>query len=274
MIEKKGGRAMHTSEREQPILRPLMAMAVSATLAACNSMPWGTTPNPIVQQPNATFQTAQIIGGGTKEMTAGVQPVGGFLPQPELLAPGGPGRAALVYLNPNVRMATYKKVMIDPVTIWASPHSALNSVPADQQRALANVAYSDIYGALKGHCTMVESASPDTMRFHFALVDTKEPNAVLNTVATYAPYGISTAYSVASFEFNKGVGYFSGTATGEGYVTDSVNGTLLWEAVDKRGGTTAVIANTLDNWRDVHHVFEAWGVQLRTRLQEMGVCHA
>jgi hypothetical protein len=105
----------------------------------------------------------------------------------------------------------------------------------------------------------------------FALVDTKVPNATLNTVATYTPYA-STAYSAASFVFNKGVGYFAGTATGEGYATDAVLGTLLWEAVDKRGGTTTLVANTLDDWRDIHHVFEAWGIQARTRLQDFGVC--
>jgi hypothetical protein len=83
---------------------------------------------------------------------------------------------------------------------------------------------------------------------------------------------VSTAYSVASFAFNKGVGYFAGTATVEGFATDAVKGTLLWEAVDKRGGTTALVANTLDNWRDVRNAFQAWGVQLRTRLQDLGVC--
>ena len=264
---------MNRTGHDRRIFHLFIAAATSAALAACSSMPWSTPPSPLGQQPNATFQPAQVIGGGTKQITEGVQPVGGFLPQPELLTPGGPGRAALVYLNPNANMAQYHKVMIDPVTIWAGPHSELNGVPADQQRALANVAYSDIYNALKGHCTMVQTASPNTIHFRFAVVDTKEPNAVLNTVATYAPYGISTAYSVASFAFNKGVGYFSGTAEGEGFATDSVDGTLLWEAVDKRGGTTAVVANTLDNWRDIHHVFEAWGVQLRTRLQEFGVCH-
>jgi hypothetical protein len=274
--KEKGGSPMNIRKNRRFVLRPLMASAMGAALAACSSMPsmpWGgsTLSDPVAQQPNATFQAAQIVGGGTKEMSEGVQPVGGFLPQPGLLKSGGPGRAALVYLNPNVNMATYKKVMIDPVTIWAGPKSGLNGVPADQQRALANVAYSDIYNALRDHCMMVQNASPNTMHFRFALIDTSEPNAVLNTVATYAPYA-STAYSAASFAFNHGVGYFSGTATGEGFATDSVNGTLLWEAVDKRGGTTAVVADTLDNWRDVHHVFEAWGIQLRTRLQELGVC--
>jgi len=252
----------------------LIPIALGAMVVGCSTISntMGISGHDVVaQQPNATLQEGQIVGGGTKQMALDAPPAGGFLPQPGLLRPGGHGRADLVYLNPNVNFASYNKVMIDPVTIWTGPSSELNGVPADQKRALANAAYADIYAALKGHCQMVQTASPGTIHFRFALVDTKEPNAALNTIATYAPYA-STAYSVASFAFNKGVGYFSGSATGQGFATDAVNGTLLWQAVDKRGGTTALVANTLDNWRDVRHVFEAWGVLLRGRLQELGVC--
>jgi hypothetical protein len=224
-------------------------------------------------QPNSTIQEGQIVGGATKQMAVDTTQVGKFLPRPDLLAPGGPGRADLVYLNPNIKFANYRKVMIDPVTMWAGPHSPLASVPADQQQVLANAAYSDIYNALRAHCQMVQVASPDTIHFHFALVDTKEPDAFINTVATYAPYA-SSAYSATSFLFNKGVGYFAGTATGEGFATDATNGTLLWQAVDKRGGTTTFVANTFDNWRDIRHTFEAWGLLLSERLQQLGVCHA
>jgi hypothetical protein len=251
-------------------------MVVVAGFAGCSQLGISSGPtmraDPVPQDPNATIQAGQLVGGGTKQMTLDAPPVGGFLPHPELLRPGGPGRPDLVYLNTSVDLKKYRKIMIDPVTIWAGPHSELNSVPADQQRAVANLLYSELYNALKGHCQLVQRAQPDTIHFRFALVDLKEPNPTINTVATYAPYA-STAYSVASFAFNKGVGYFSGTATGEGYATDAVNGTLLWQGVDKRGGTTAVVANTLDNWRDIRHVFEAWGVQMRTRLQQIGVCH-
>lgn len=44
--------------------------------------------------PNTPIQTGQIIGGATVQV-AGVQPVGGFLPYPSLLQPGGNGRADL-----------------------------------------------------------------------------------------------------------------------------------------------------------------------------------
>jgi hypothetical protein len=254
-----------------PLLIATMLAACSQSGGLFGSPSAGVVADPVHQDPNATFQAAQIVGGGTKQIAVDDSEIGKFLPQPELLTPGGPGRAGLVYLNPKVPLSNYDKVMIEPVTIWAGPNSELNSVPADQKRALANAAYADIYGALKGHCQMVQKASPGTIQFRFALVDTKEPNAVINTVATYAPYA-SSAYSLASFAFNKGVGYFSGTATGEGFATDAMNGTLLWQAVDKRGGTTALAANTLDNWRDVRHVFEAWGILLRDRLQQLGVC--
>lgn len=69
-------------------------------------------------------------------------------------------------------------------------------------------------------------------------------------------------------------GGFSGAATGEGYATDATTGSLLWEAVDKRGGTTALAENTLNTWLDVDHAFQAWSEQLATQLQEFGACRS
>jgi hypothetical protein len=47
---------------------------------------------------------------------------------------------------------------------------------------------------------------------------------------------------------------------------------LLWQAVDKRGGTTSMLENTLDNKLDIDHAFVAWSNQIASRLQQMGVC--
>jgi hypothetical protein len=113
---------------------------------------------------------------------------------------------------------------------------------------------------------MVTSPSPGTVRIRYALVDAKFPNAIINTIATYAPYA-SDAYTLASFAFNDGVGYFAGTATIEGYATDATDGTLLWETLDKRGGTTALLENTLDTWLDIDHAFETFSDRLASRMQ-------
>jgi hypothetical protein len=241
-------------------IRWLLMPAMIATLAACGQS----------GELGGMVQPGQIIGGGTKQI-AGVQPVGGFLPSPSLLNPGGAGQADLVYRNPAANFSLYNKVILEPVAIWTAPDSQLNSVPVEQRQAAANTFYSDLYNALSKRCQMVTSPSPGTMRMRFALVDAKIPNATENTVATYTPY-VGAAYGLASLAFNNGVGYFAGTATAEGYATDAATGGLLWEAVDKRGGTTALVENTLNNWNDVDHAFQAWSEQLASRMQELGAC--
>lgn len=246
--------------RNHSVSRRVLAFAGLAALTACGES----------GGMGGMFQTGQIVGGGTKQIAA-VQPVAGFLPDPSLLHPGGAGQADLVYRSPTANFASYNKVILEPVTIWAAPDSQLNSAPLDQRQAAANTFYSDLYKALSRRCQMVTSPSPGTMRMRFALVDAKIPNATVNTVATYTPYA-STAYSLASLAFNNGVGYFAGTASAEGYATDATTGGLLWQAVDKRGGTTAMAENTLNTWLDVDHAFRAWSEQLASRMQELGAC--
>lgn len=213
-----------------------------------------------------------VVGGSTKQITE-VTPSRGFLPQPGLLTQGGEGQPALVYRSPDIGAVTYTRVLLAPVIIRAAASSDLAAAPADQRQALAEKFYSDLYSALSQHCTMVTSPSPGTLRLRFALVDADTPDAAVNTVATYAPY-VSTAHSVAAFAFNKGVSYFAGTATAEAYATDAATGKLLWQAVDKRGGTTAFIKDTSDNWADINHAFEAWSAQLEAKLQSLGMCPA
>ena len=239
----------------------IVAAIIGATLAACTQ-----------SHEDSLFHPVRIVFGGTRQIKD-VQPVAGFIPDPSLLQPGGPGQAALVYRNPKANFALYNKVFLDPVTIWTAPDSALNRVPESERQAAANRFYSDLYKALSKRCQMVTSPSlPGTMHLRVALTDATTANAFLNTVATYAPYGVSTAYSLASLAFNDGVGYFAGTAAAEGYATDAMTGTLLWQVVDKRGGTTALIANTLNSWRDVDNAFRTWSDKLGARLQELGAC--
>ena len=118
---------------------------------------------------------------------------------------------------------------------------------------------------------MVNKPGPGTMRIRIALVDAKTPNKLINTAATYTPYA-STAYSIVSRAFNKGVGYFAGNTTVQAYAVDAQKGIFLWQAVDKRGGTTALVADTTDDWRDVRKIFETWGQQMTDRLVQLGVC--
>ena len=240
-------------------LSGLGTAAAIAMLSACSQ-----------QGGDGLFQTGQIVGGGTKQMTDS-QAAGGFLPQPSLLTAGGPGQPDLRYVNPAVDLSSYRKVMLDPVAIWTEPGSQLSSLPESQRLALTNSFYSDLYKAMAKRCRMVTTPSPGTMRMRIALIDAHSTNAAENTVATYTPY-VSTAYSLGSLAFNHGVGYFAGTATAEGYAKDATTGTLIWQAVDKRGGTTSLAENTLNTWLDVDHAFQAWSEQIASRMQQLGAC--
>jgi len=237
------------------------AALIVATLTAC-------TP----RNEDSMFDPARIVFGGTKQIKD-AQPIEGFMPEPSLLQAGAPGQAVLVYRNQTANFAIYNKVFLDQVTIWTAPDSALARVPEDQRQVLANRFYTDVYNALGRRCQMVASPTrPGTLHLRIALTDATTAHPVLNTVAHYAPYGISSAYSLASLAFNDGVGFFSGKAVAELYATDATTGNLLWQAVDKRGGTTAFIANTLNSWRDVENAFRAWSTKIADRLQEFGAC--
>ena len=98
-----------TMAGSQSFTRRILALAAIAALTACQQAGGGL---------GGMAQPGQIIGGGTKQV-AGVQPVGGFLPNPSLLNPGGAGQADLVYRSPTANFASYNKVMLDPVAIWA-----------------------------------------------------------------------------------------------------------------------------------------------------------
>ncbi len=212
-----------------------------------------------------------IVGGGTAQV-AGATPVDGFLPQPGLLTPGGPGQVDLVYFKPGLNFANYNAILLDPVAIVSDPTSPLASASTEQRNALANLYYSELFSALSAHCHMQASPAPGTLRFTFALTDAKLSNGVVKTLANYTPY-VSVAYKVGSLAFNNGVGVFSGTATSEAYATDSVSGALLWQGVDKRAGTNAVIQNTTNSWYDADTAMKAWAAEAAKRLQELGVCH-
>jgi hypothetical protein len=237
-----------------------ISVAFFATLVACAKK----------DDSDSLVQRGQIIGGGTVQIKD-VQAVGGFLPNPSLLRVGAAGQPALVYRDPVVAFSSYDKVLLDPVTIWAAPDSGLSTITMAQRQALADTLHADLQKAIAARCQLVTTATPGTLRIRFALVDTKTPNATLNTIATYAPY-LNAGYSLASNAFNKQVGYFAGTATVEAYATDATDGKLLWQGVDKRGGTTSMAENTLNTSLDVDHAFDEWANQLTSRLAQLGVC--
>jgi hypothetical protein len=230
----------------------LMALGILGALAGCSKQ--------------------SIIGGGTTQVS-GATPVGTFLPQPELLQPGASGQVDLVYYKPGVDLSSYSAILLEPVQIVSDSTSPLATATPDQRETVANLYYSNMYSALSKHCKLVSQPGPGVVRLNLALTDAKLSNGVVKTVATYTPY-VMIAYKVGSVAFNSGAGYFSGTATSEGYATDAMTHDLLWEGADKRAGSVALVQNTTNSWNDVDNATKGWSEFGARRMVALGICRS
>jgi hypothetical protein len=192
------------------------------------------------------------------------------------LKPGESGQLAKVYFNPGVTMGTYNKVILDPVSIWTTPGSQFDQVPAEQRRAFADDFHAHLYDKISQHCQMVNIPTPGALRIRVALVDATQSDPALNTLATYEPH-VKLLTKLASYTFNDGVSLFAGEATAESYATDATggpdNGRLLWEGADERAGSSAIGTNTLNSWEDVYDAIDAWSEKFAQGLVKHGVCH-
>jgi hypothetical protein len=223
--------------------------------------------------PIAAASMIALLGGcpETKQVSMTAVPAPSFLPDSTLLQQGKAGQVDLVYANPSANWASYTKMILDPVTIWAGPGSNLNQVSQKTQQGLANAFYSALYGAASKRCQMVSDPGPNTMRWRVALIDATSANPALNTVSTYIPQ-LHILDEAAGYAFNDGVAYFVGEATAEAYAKDASTGTLLWEGADQRAGNKTLRGGTFNSWGDVDHAFQAWADQFAKRLADWGAC--
>jgi hypothetical protein len=236
--------AMMNKSRSGIVARTVMAMSMAALLGGC---------------------------GAATQQVKDVQPVGTFVPQPSLLKPGQKGQADLVYFNPAVNLASYNSFILPPVTLIASPDSEVGKLPPAQQQAMVNSFHEKLYKVLSARCQEAKGPKPGAFVLNVALVDPQASNATMRTISTYVPQA-HLVNTLTSYAFNNGVSRWAGDATAEGYATDSVKGTLLWQGVDKRAGADALGKDTFNSWSDVDDASTAWAQQLATKLNQLGMC--
>ena len=187
----------------------------------------------------------------------------GFLRDYSMLREGGEGEAQLVYINKNANWASYKKVMVDPVTIWLGEESQLKEIePADRQR-LANDLWAKIRDALKQDYEIVNSPGPGVMRIQVAITEAEASNPVMDTISSIHPGTKLLAGGVGMAR--GGQPSFVGEASVEMRITDAKSGALLAAAIDQRAGTKSIGGST-DSWHDVEEAYQYWANALRYRL--------
>jgi hypothetical protein len=180
-------------------------------------------------------------------------------------AQGSDQKAMLRYLNPNVKWASYTKIMIAPVTFWAADDSKVSA--ADQQ-ALCNYAYSVFVKDLEKNFVIVDQPGPGVIKLSAALTDATSAVPGLRSVSVLVPQ--ARALSVIKMAAT-GTYAFVGSAQGALKMNDSVSGQLLFAAVDERVGGASIKNITVFQWGDAENAIDYWAKLTDQRLASLGV---
>lgn len=179
------------------------------------------------------------------------------------LQPGGPGQAALRYVNPSTNWKSYTKLIIQPVTFWGDPASEPDTAT---QQLLCDYLYNALKMALSKDVQIVTEPGPNTMVLKVALTDVKASTPGLRTISVVVPQ-IKLLTAIG----NAGTGSiaFAGSAQGEGEITDSLTGERLAAFVDRRQGGQSISNAGSMQWGDAETIMDTWAQTMQKRLAEL-----
>jgi len=178
-------------------------------------------------------------------------------------AQGAQNQALLIYKNPAADWRKYKKIQLDPVTVWMSQKdSQLKDVAVEDRQRLSALLWSKLDEQLRKDYEMTAEPGPDVLRIQVAITEAGDSNATLDTVTSLIP---QTRLLTGAKGMATGVSGFTGSASVEMKTTDAESGALLVAAVDRRGGTKSLSGMT-NEWHDVEEAYRFWAEKTRYRL--------
>lgn len=217
---------------------------------------------------------ALLVGCKSTKQARSMEQVGFLGDLAPLMQKGKEGEALLVYKSPRVALiprGTYKKMLLEPVTLWGPPAAEQNTAPQKELQSVADMMYSLMYQSLSKDYEMVSTPGLNTLRIQAAITRADHSYVVLRAVSTIpAPMNY---LALASFLKDLGTGkpLFVGEASIEGKISDAQTGEVLGASADRRVGKRHLDSKSFDSWDDVHQTLAFWAEQLRYRLcQERG----
>jgi len=204
----------------------------------------------------------------TKQMRT-VEPSGFLGEYRSLLKPGkdvqGVHQVLLIYIKPNLNIASYKKIMLSPITIWDDPS---NPMTIDDRNDLVHLADSETAQLSdqlsKAGYEMVDKFGPETIRMQAAIIHGDPQKVGLAFISRIVPQAraLNTLWSFVS-----GKPAFTGDVHIEVKITDAATGELLAAGGDARAGTLKLFdKNVFSSWGDVKNAFTYWNELMIYRL--------
>ena len=190
----------------------------------------------------------------------------GFLGDYSQLRPGGKERASYFYIKPNLNLAKYDKILLDPPVLFRGKESRTKGISSEDTQRLINNFHTLLHESLSKDYQIVQVPGPSTMRFQAAITKIKESSVGLDAVSSFVPQlrGITT---LAGYVTGKPL--FQGEAIIEAKITNSVTRELLTAGVDSRVGGKNLKGSTFNSWGDVNEIMKFWAKGTAYRLCQM-----
>lgn len=189
----------------------------------------------------------------------------GFLGDYSKLREKQENEALYVYINPKADCRKYKKVIIDPVSLWSvSEDSELATLDQKDKNMLMTQGWGIVYdGMTKGKFKIVDKPGADVMRVRSAITEATKANVMLANILAVAPYAweAATLWGIGSGKWP-----FLGELAGEMEIVDSQTGERLFASVDKVVGTMGSNIDPRASWDDVRKGFNLWRDKLGQRM--------
>jgi hypothetical protein len=145
--------------------------------------------------------------------------------------PSGDNHVNFAYAAPDVGLAHYTKVIVEPVAIYNGPDQQFGSLSGADKGAIAGYMRAEFADAAARRFKETDAASPDTLRLNVTLTGVETNVPVLSTVTKLAP----AAALLNLVQTARGArGTFDGSVSFEVQVYDSTTNRLLEAYVSKQ----------------------------------------
>ncbi len=190
----------------------------------------------------------------------------GFLGDYSMLKEGEKGQATLVYIKEDsAKWKSFDKILLKPVQVWRGEKSDAKDMDKEDAETLGRFLWSKLDEELQKDYQIVEQPGPGVLQIDAAITEAGKTMPVLDLVTNLYPAALVLSQGK---RLAFGTNSFVGEASVEAKGTDAQDGTLMFAAVDRRGGGKYITKNRFDRWADVEEVFSYWAKKLRWRLCE------
>ena len=201
---------------------------------------------------------AVLLGGCASTLQARKVQPSGFLDdyRPLLQDKDSEEGALKVYRNPAVDWRAYRKILLEPVTVWGGFSSTLGKEQREDLQRLADSFYDALSRKLSMDYDLAEKPTPGAMRIRVAITHA-EKSWVAPAFLSKVSLELQTVNTL--WRFASGKPAFAGEMTIEFTVHDAHTGELLLAGADRRvGGQALFDKHVFNSWGDVKNSLVFW----------------